>query len=70
MRGIMEGIKSISIIGTARDFDELKALFQTKRNIEEVIQTQDDHEQSRTYNRVLPREAFALSLCAGFAGNA
>lgn len=46
LRGIMEGIKSISIIGTARDFDELKALFQTKRNIEEVIQTQDDHEQA------------------------
>ena len=46
LRGIMEGIKSISIIGTARDFDELKALFQTKRNIEEVIQTQDDHEQT------------------------
>lgn len=46
LREIMEEIKSISIIGTARDFEELSALFKIKRNIEEVIQTQDDHEQA------------------------
>lgn len=46
LREIMELDPSIFVVGTARDFSEFSAIFQHKRNIEEVIQTQDDHEQA------------------------
>lgn len=46
LRDMLERSGSASILGVAKNFLDLSAMMQEKRDIEEIIQTQDDHEQA------------------------
>lgn len=46
LRDMLERSGSASILGIAKNFLDLSAMMQEKRGIEEIIQTQDDHEQA------------------------
>lgn len=46
LRDMLERSGSASILGVAKNFLDLSAMVQEKRGIEEIIQTQDDHEQA------------------------